>query len=95
MSGPETERPVVPATLDDVRAAVGASSSYLGDLTAIDGISGAVTLFGSVLPVGGLPSLSFDGHYQGLIYGGGYDSYGWYRGCDSHPTRWLGAPARA
>lgn len=70
------------AVLNDtlyVGGGVGSGPTFLGDLVQIEGTSGDVTLFGNVLPVGGLPSLSFDDHYQGLIYGGGYDSLGWYR----------------
>jgi hypothetical protein len=53
--------------------------TYLGDLLEIDGVTGGVMNYGSVLPIGALPDLTFDQHYEGLIYGGGYVGTSWYR----------------
>lgn len=54
------------------------STNVLGDLWRVDGLTGATTSYGSPLPVGGAPSLSFDDHGDGLIYGGGYYGSTWY-----------------
>ncbi len=54
------------------------SGTFLGDLWRIDGVSGEVTGYGNALPLGALPSLSFDDHGDGLIYGGGYYGTTWY-----------------
>jgi hypothetical protein len=53
--------------------------TYLGDLLEIDGVTGGVMNYGNVLPIGALPDLSFDQHYEGLTYGGGYVGTNWYR----------------
>ena len=53
-------------------------SSMLGDLWRIDGLTGNNVSYGNVLPLGALPSLSFDDHGEGLVYGGGYYGSTWY-----------------
>jgi hypothetical protein len=53
-------------------------SSMLGDLWRIDGLTGHTVSYGNVLPLGALPSLSFDDHGEGLVYGGGYYGSTWY-----------------
>ncbi len=62
-----------------VGGGVGPSGAELGDLTRIDGLSGASWNYGSVLPTGGRPYLAFDEHGDGIVYGGGYVGSTWYR----------------
>ena len=54
------------------------ATNVLGDLWCVDGNTGVLVGYGNVLPTGGLPSLSFDDHGDGLIYGGGYWNTTWY-----------------
>lgn len=68
---------------------VATGGGYLGDLLEIDGITGGVMNYGNVLPLGALPDLTFDQHYEGLIYGGGYYGSTWYR--DLWTVRILGS----
>jgi hypothetical protein len=58
---------------------VSASATYLGDLIRIDGTSGQVLNYGSVLPSGALPDLVIDDHGDALVLGGGYVGTTWYR----------------
>lgn len=51
----------------------------LGDLFEINGATGVTRAYGSVLPLGGSPWLSFDWHGHGLVYAGGYYGTTWYR----------------
>lgn len=53
-------------------------TDVLGDLWRADVNAGVLVGYGNVLPAGGLPSLSFDDHGDGLIYGGGYWDTTWY-----------------
>jgi hypothetical protein len=72
----------------DAAVAVRGNEFYLGggsdgvyqyaDLWRIDGNTGNTQGFGYVLPAGGAPSLTFDDHGEGLIYGGGYYGSAWY-----------------
>lgn len=70
------------AILDDtlyIGGGVGSGTTYLGDLVAIDGLSGAVTNFGpNIIPAGGLPQLVIDDHGDRLTFGGGYYGTTWY-----------------
>jgi Trypsin-like peptidase domain len=54
------------------------AGGVMGDLWRVDGTSGAVAGYGNALPLGGRPSLSFDDHGDGLVYGGGYYGSTWY-----------------
>jgi hypothetical protein len=57
----------------------GSGGSILGDLIAVNGVTGVVTSYGNALPLGASPALFFDDHNDGLIYGGGYYGTTWYR----------------
>jgi len=58
---------------------IDATGTALGDLVAVDGLSGEARSYGGVLPTGGRPYLAFDEHGDGLVYGGGYVGSTWYR----------------
>lgn len=72
-----------------VGGGITSGGTYLGDLLEIDGITGGVMNYGSVLPIGALPDLTFDAHYEGLLYAGGYVGTTWYR--DLWTVRILGS----
>lgn len=62
-----------------VGGGAGSGGSILGDLIAVNGVTGAMTSYGNALPLGASPALFFDDHNDGLIYGGGYYGTTWYR----------------
>ncbi|MFO0609079.1 MAG: kelch repeat-containing protein [Polyangiales bacterium] len=55
-----------------------ATGTFLGDLLRVDGLTGELKNFGNALPLGAAPSMSFDEHGDGLVYGGGYVGATWY-----------------
>jgi len=54
------------------------AGAFLGDLLRVDGLTGELKNFGNALPLGAAPSMSFDEHGDGLVYGGGYVGATWY-----------------
>jgi hypothetical protein len=72
---------------------VNAPGAYLGDLLEIDGITGGVMNYGNYSRSEPLPDLTFDEHYEGLIYGGGYYGSTWYS--DVWTVRFLGSSVTA
>jgi hypothetical protein len=64
------------------------TGASLGDLIRVDMDTHEVTNYGNALPLGALPSLSFDDHGDGLVYGGGYYGTTWY--ADVWTVRFVG-----